>query len=113
MLNYHEAESPISHIKKHSLVRGDASLTIKQYLKDHPETIIALAYFDFDIYKPTKECLEAIKPHLVKGSVLAFDQLCVEDYPGETIALKEVFNINNLRIQRNPLSSIQSFVVME
>jgi hypothetical protein len=113
VLNYHEQESPISHIKKHSIIKGDASITIKQYLKDHPETIIALAYFDFDIYKPTKECLEAIKPHLIKGSVLAFDQLCVEDYPGETIALKEVFNINNLRIQRNPLSSIQSFVVIE
>lgn len=113
VLHYHEQESPIKHIKKHKLIKGDASKTIKKYLQEHPETIIALAYFDFDIYKPTKDCLEAIKPHLVKGSILAFDQLCVEDYPGETLALKETFDINKLKIERNSLSSIQSFMVME
>jgi hypothetical protein len=52
ILNYHESESPISHIKKHEIVKGDATVTIDQYLESHPETIVALAYFDFDIYLP-------------------------------------------------------------
>jgi hypothetical protein len=112
VLDYHESESPISHIKKYQLVKGDASYTIKLYLKDHPETIIALAYFDFDIYKPTKDCLEAIKPHLVKGSVIVFDQLNVSDYPGETRALKEVFNLNEIKLRRLPITSIQSYFVV-
>jgi hypothetical protein len=41
ILEYHESESPISHIKKYQLVEGDASQTIEQYLADNPETIIA------------------------------------------------------------------------
>ena len=57
VLNYHEMESPLSHIKKHELVKGDATVELETYLKKHPETIVAFAYFDFDIYEPTKKCL--------------------------------------------------------
>ena len=46
-----------------------------------------------DIYKPTKDCLKAIKPHLTKGSVLAFDELNCDMARGVTPALKEVFNL--------------------
>lgn len=64
------------------MVKGDATVTIKKYLKDNPETIIAFAYFDFDIYEPTKVCLEAILPHLTKGAVIGFDEINFHDYPG-------------------------------
>ena len=79
-----ENDNPLSHIKKFELVKGDATKTIHTYLNNNPETIISLAYFDFDLYKPTKECLEAIKPRLTKGSVVAFDELNDPDAPGET-----------------------------
>jgi hypothetical protein len=108
-----EQENPITHIKKTKLVKGDASLKIDQYLKENPETIVSFAYFDFDIYEPTKKCLEAIKPHLTKGSVIGFDELNNHDFPGETLALKEVFGLENIRIQRSPYSSIQTFMVIE
>lgn len=113
ILNYHESESPISHLKKFELVKGDASLTIKKYLNKHPETIIALAYFDMDLYKPTKDCLQAIKPHLVKGSVLGFDELNKADWPGETRALNEVLGLNNLSLKRSPFSTYQSYIVFD
>jgi hypothetical protein len=64
ILDYHEKESPLSHLRKYELVKGDACVTLKKYLEDHPETIIALAYFDFDIYEPTRTCLELIRPNL-------------------------------------------------
>ena len=108
-----EGSNPLAHIKKHELRKGDASSEIKKYLKDNPETIVALAYFDFDIYEPTKACLEAIKPHLVKGSVLAFDELNDHDSPGETIALKEVFGLNAIRLKRFPITSRVSYFVYE
>src|SRR5688572_28928048 len=38
VLQYHQSESPISHKKKFELVQGDATLTIHEYLKRHPET---------------------------------------------------------------------------
>ena len=113
IMNYHEQESPISHIKKYQIVKGDATTEIERFLKDNPETIIALAYFDFDLYKPTKKCLEAIKGHLTKGSILGFDELNVHSYPGETLAFKEVFGLDRFQIKRNQFSSVQSYVVVE
>ncbi len=67
ILQYHEMESPISHIKKYELVKGNAMLTLPKYLKNNPETIVAFAYFDFDLYEPTKKCLEMIIPYMTKG----------------------------------------------
>lgn len=113
ILDYHESESPIPHIKKYELVKGDATQTIHQYLSDNPQTIIALAYFDFDIYKPTKECLEAIIPHLTKGSVIGFDELNYKTFQGETIAVKEVLGLSKYKIVRSPLSPLQSYIVIE
>ena len=113
ILEYHEQQSPISHIKKFELVKGDASVSIERYLSDHPETIIALAYFDFDIYEPTRKCLEAIVPHLTKGSVIGFDELNDKDFPGETIALREVMGLSKYRLQRCPYMSVPSFLVIE
>ena len=113
ILQYHENESPLSHMKKYELVKGDASKTIDKYLADNPETVVALAYFDLDIYTPTKKCLEAVKEHLTKGSLIGFDELCYHDFPGETLALKEVFGLDKYRITRSPFSSTSSFIVIE
>ncbi|MEC8536179.1 MAG: class I SAM-dependent methyltransferase [Bacteroidota bacterium] len=108
-----ENDNPLSHIKKFELVKGDATKTIHTYLKDNPETIVSLAYFDFDLYKPTKECLEAIKPRLTKGSVVAFDELNDPDSPGETLALMEVFGLQNVKLKRFPYASRVSYFIVE
>ena len=113
VLKYHESESPIAHKKKFELVKGNAVYTIEEYLRKQPETIIALAYFDFDIYQPTKECLKAIKPYLTKGSIIAFDELNCDAFPGETLAFNEVFGINNYSIRRDPMVPLCSYIVFE
>lgn len=113
IMSYHEETSPLSHVKKYEIVVGDAVREIRKYLKRNPQTIVALAYFDFDIYEPTKKCLVAIKPHLVKGSLLAFDELNDHDSPGETIALKEVFGLNNIKLKRYPYTSRTSYFIVE
>lgn len=112
-LEFQERGNPLSHIKKFELCEGDATKTLPKYLIDNPETIIALAYFDFDVYEPTKICLEAIKPRLVKGSVLGFDELNDPDSPGETLALMEVFGLNNIQLKRFPYTSRTSYFVVE
>lgn len=111
LLDFHESESPLSHIKKNTLVQGDAVIELKKYLEAHPETIIAFAWFDFDIYEPTLECLKMIRPYLVKGSVVGFDELNDPGFPGETIALNEAFGLNNVRLRRNKFSGMQSYFV--
>ncbi len=113
IMEYHEQENPLSHIKKYDLIKGDANVEIVKYFKNHPETIIALAFFDFDTYKPTKKCLQAIKSHLVKGSILAFDELNDPDSPGETLALDEIFGLNNIRLRRYKFASRTSYFLVE
>jgi len=113
VLDYHEQESPIPHIRKYELLRGDATETVPAYLEAHPETIVALAYFDFDIYEPTRACLEAIRPHLTRGSVIAFDELNCADFPGETVAVREVLGLDRYRIRRSPLGSFPSWLVVD
>ena len=113
VLDYQESESPIPHKKKYELVKGDATKAIGTYLNDHPETIVALAYFDFDIYLPTKKCLEAIKGRLTKGSIIAFDELNCPEFPGETLAFKEVFGLDRFAIKRSPFNPLCSYVVVD
>lgn len=113
VMTYHEFESPLNHIKKYELVKGDATETLENYLQEHPETIIALAYFDFDLYEPTKTCLELIKSHLTKGTVLGFDELNWPTFPGETIALKEVFGLDKYSIRRSPLNPAPSYIIVD
>jgi len=113
VLNYHESESPVSHMKKFELVKGDAGEQTEKYLIAHPETIIALAYFDLDLYEPTKRCLQAIRSHLTKGSVIGFDELNISFFPGETQALKEVLGLDRYRIYRSPYGSSPSYLIVE
>jgi hypothetical protein len=111
LINIHEQMSPLQSINKHKLVKGDASVTLDTYLKDHPETIISLAYFDFDIYKPTKDCLKLILPFLTKGSVIAFDEINMPECPGETIALREVLGLDKYIIYHSQFRANAAYIV--
>ena len=113
ILSFQEQDNPLAHLRKFELVAGDATKTLPDYLARNQETIVALAYFDFDVYAPTKVCLEAIRPRLVKGSILGFDELNDPDSPGETVALMEVFGLNNIRLKRFPYTSRTSYFVVE
>jgi hypothetical protein len=108
-----ERDNPLGHIKKYEIKKGDGTVEFENYLSENQETIIALAYFDFDIYEPTKKCLELIKPRLVKGSVLGFDELNDPDSPGETLALMEVFGLSNIKLRRYRYASRVSYFVVE
>lgn len=109
VLACHENECPLPHIKKNTIIKGDAPVMLEKYLKEHPETIIAFAYFDFDVYEPTKKCLELIKPYLTKGAIIGFDELNDPQFPGETVALRETLGLNNVSIKRSQYSGIQSY----
>lgn len=110
VLYCHEKECPLSHINKNILIKGDAPVMLEKYLTEHPETIIAFAFFDFDVYDPTKKCLELIKPYLTKGSIIGFDELNDQQFPGETVALREILGLNSFSIKRSRYSGIQSYI---
>jgi hypothetical protein len=113
LLSAHEKFGFRSHIPKFELVKGNVVETLPAYLEGHPETIVALAYFDLDLYRGTKAALELIEDRLVKGSVVAFDELGMEQFPGETLALSQVWSLKRHRLQRSQMAQFQSFVVIE
>mgnify|MGYP003690253133 CR=1 FL=1 len=47
------------------------------------------------------------------GSVLGFDELNDPDFPEETLALMEVFGLNNVRLKRYTFTSCISYFVVE
>ncbi len=109
----HEAMAPVEKIRKFELVKGDVTKTLPKYLTDNPGTMISMVYFDMDVYKPTKACLEAIVPYLTKGSVIAFDELNDPYWPGETMALREVLGTNNFRLVHTPFRGSGAYLVYE
>lgn len=113
ILDYYEHESPISHNKKHEIVKCDASEGVTRYPGEHPETIVALAYFDFDIYKPTLDCFVAILSCLTRNSVIGFDELNNVTFPGETLAMEETLGLSAYKIQHSRFSPTQSYIVIQ
>ena len=107
----HEALAPRPHLRRFELVKGDVVETVPAYLAKHPDTIVSLAYFDLDLYEPTKAALEAVLPRLVKGSVLVFDELCIGEFPGETVAVADSIGFRELRLTRDPASVAVSYAI--
>lgn len=102
VLAAHESTEPYAHLGRTSVYEGDVRESVPRFLRDHPETLVALAYFDLDLYEPTRAVLEAIRPHLYRGSILAFDELGHAKWPGETKAVREALDLSRLDLQVLP-----------
>jgi hypothetical protein len=112
VLVHQEQESPLGHIRKFEINKGDATETLAVYLERNPQTVIALAYFDFDLYAPTKACLNAILPYLTKGTIIGFDEVNDATTPGETVAVREVLGLDRYAMKRYPWNARASYVVI-
>ena len=91
--------SSIPHLEITDLHEGDVIKTLPRLLNRYPSTMFALCYFDLDIYKPTKVCLEHVYKRMPKGGVIAFDELNDQDVPGETVAFFEVLGDENITVR--------------
>jgi hypothetical protein len=103
----------VGHVPKVELVRGDAVSTIPRYLKTNPQLIISLLYLDFDIYEPTVAALKQFLPRMPRGAIIAFDELNLKDWRGESIAVLEVLKLRDYRIERFRFGSVISFAQLE
>jgi len=103
----------VGHVPKVELVRGDATKSIPQYLKENPQLIVSLLYLDFDLYEPTLVALKHFLPRMPKGAVIAFDELNLKDWRGESIAVLESLNLREYRIERCSFGSAISFAQIE
>ncbi len=94
LIKEYDSNRFINQISKIELIMGDANLTIPEYLTKNKHLLISLLFLDFDIYKPTITALEHFVPRMPKGSIIAFDELNNPDWPGETQAVLEKFDLN-------------------
>ena len=81
------------------LVKGDVRETVPKWFEEQPQASVSLAYFDLDLYEPTRDVLAQVVEHMPAGGIVAFDELYNNQYPGETKAVREVLG-TDARIQR-------------
>ena len=113
LLKVHEQSNVLGHIAgQHRLVKGDVCDTAPAYFRDHPETVVALAYLDMGLYNPTRAALKAIQPHLIPGSVILLDEFTWSESPGEAIAFKEVFGRNGYAIEKSRFTPMRAIVTI-
>jgi len=109
----HDRNRPVGHIAKVELVKGDATTTISEYLKANPHLLVALLYLDFDLYEPTMAALQGFVDRISPGGVIAFDELDLKLWPGETQAYLRGAGKMLGRLQRFPWQSTVSYVVVD
>ncbi|MEC0370785.1 TylF/MycF/NovP-related O-methyltransferase [Paenibacillus chibensis] len=105
-------ERHLSHIPNIDLVKGDFMKTSTDYLNNNKHLLVSLLYLDFDLYEPTKKALEVFLPRMGKGSIICFDELNCENYPGETLAMLEMLDIGKCQINRSPIDPWISYVIL-
>ena len=102
----------LNHIPKVVLVKGDVAKTIPEFIDNNPQQIVSLLHLDFDLYEPTKIALKYFLPKMSKGAVIIFDELNNLSWPGETSAVLESLNLNNIEIKRFPFEPHISYAVL-
>lgn len=108
----HDMNRPLGHIPRLEIVKGDACKTIPSYIESNPHLLLKLLYLDFDLYEPTLIALTYLMPKVVRGGVVAFDQLNCPDFPGETIAFLHELQAN-VRLERLGMDPWISWFIKE
>lgn len=103
----------LNHIPKVEVIKGDASMTIPQYVRQNQHLVVSLLNLDFDIYEPTKIALEHLVPRMPKGGIIVFDELNNDLWPGETVAVMETIGIRNLKLERSVMGTTISYAVLD
>lgn len=99
----------VGHVPKVELVPGDVTESLPRFLDENPQVIAALIHLDMDVYKPTRVVLEKMIARMPKGGIVVFDELNMKDFPGETTALLDTLDINNVALRRIPFCSRISY----
>ena len=111
-MKVHESNNVLHNIVHNEIIKGNCELTVPEYLENNKHTVIALAYFDMALYKPTKKVLETIKPYLIKGSVIMFDEFNHPLFKGDTLAFREVFADIDYTIQLSKFMREKTIVII-
>ena len=70
-----------------------------------------MIYLDMDLYKPTADVLNQIWSRVPKGGIVAFDEINLDLFPGETEALLECIDIGAHQIRRSRHAVYQVYII--
>lgn len=113
LLEVYDSDRFLGHVNKVTLVKGDATKTIPDFVRKNGHLVVSLLYLDFDLFEPTKAALKHFVPRMPKGAILAFDELDNPIWPGETQAVLETIGMNKLRIRRVPWDPYIGYAILE
>lgn len=113
LIDIYDSTRFLGHVNKVELIKGDATKTIPDFIKENPHVLVSLLYLDFDLYEPTKVALEHFLPRMPKGAVIAFDELDNPLWPGETLAMLETHAKRPLAIQRVDFDPYIGFAILD
>lgn len=85
------------------LVKGDVRETLPEVLRRRGWDMVALAYFDMDLYEATRAVLPLVAERMLPGGVIAFDEFGSSIYPGETIAARKALDLDGWEWHEFPL----------
>lgn len=94
-----------------TLVKGDITKTLPEFLEKNPEKMFSLVNLDTDIYEPAEVILKYIYPRLVKGGILILDDYGV--FPGETLAVNQYFEDKEVTIRKFGFSKTPVYIIKE
>lgn len=112
-ISLYDLNRSIGHIPKVRLVKGDATVTIPEFVRENQHLIVSLLYLDFDIYAPTKCAIEYLWDRVPVGGIVAFDEAGHEHWPGETMAIMDTVGVKSIKLQRIEWCPNISYVVKE
>ena len=69
--------------------KGFVGNTLPVLFSSQAELSFSLVYLDMDLYEPTIEALNEFHPRLSKGGMFVLDEWNAQNYPGETVAVRE------------------------
>lgn len=94
-LKLETVENKLNKIDKDSfiLLKGDASVTSKEYIENNPGLKIKILYMDLDLGDPTYKVLKNTWNNISKGGIIVFDEYayhCWDESVGVDKFLKEI-----------------------
>lgn len=112
MIEANDLVRPVNRIPRCELVKGDIVKTVPDFVKSRPDLVVAMLILDTDLYAPTKVALETFLPLMPKGGIVVLDEVAYRNFAGETVALKEVLNLNTVALKRVPFAPMVGYFEM-
>lgn len=109
MIEANDLVRPVNRIPRCELVKGDIVKTVPEFVKTRPDLVVAMLILDTDLYASTKVALETFLPYMPKGAVVVLDEVAYRNFPGETVALREVLDLNKVELKRLPFDSCTGY----